>query len=138
VYDAAGRVARERLEVERLGDHALAGEGGVAMDQDRERPVGVVLRLRAVAIRLLRPCPALDDRVYVFEVARVRGQRDLDLLALRRRIDALGALVVLDVAGSAPRPRGHDVYVLLPLELGEDLPVGTADRVREHVQPPAV
>ena len=34
---AAGRVAVERLQVERLGDHALAGEGGVAVEQQRHR-----------------------------------------------------------------------------------------------------
>ena len=44
---AAGRVARERLQVERLGHDALAREGGVAVDQHRQHRVGVVGRARA-------------------------------------------------------------------------------------------
>ena len=39
VDGAADRVAIERLEVERLRDHALGGEGGVAMEDHRDRRV---------------------------------------------------------------------------------------------------
>ena len=46
--------------------------------------------------------------------------------------------MVLDVAGAAARARRHDVDVLLALELGQDLGVRPADRVRQHVQPAAV
>ena len=42
VQRAAGRVAVERREVERLGDDALAGERRVAVDQDRQRDRRVV------------------------------------------------------------------------------------------------
>jgi hypothetical protein len=40
---AAGGVALQRLEVERLGDHALSGEGCVAVQQDRNRCHRIVL-----------------------------------------------------------------------------------------------
>ena len=43
VDGAAGRVALQRLEVERLGHHALAGERGVAVEQQRDRGHRVVL-----------------------------------------------------------------------------------------------
>ena len=69
--DAAGGVAVERLEVERLGHHALAREGGVAVDQERQRAAREVLGLRLVALGLLRAGAALDDRVDELEVARV-------------------------------------------------------------------
>ena len=62
----------------------------------------------------------------------------LDPLALGSHVAALGTLVVLDVAGTAARPNGHHVDVLLTLELGEDLGIGPPDCVGEHVQPPAV
>ena len=43
VQRAADAVAVERLEVERLGDDALAGERGVAVDHDRHRARRVAL-----------------------------------------------------------------------------------------------
>ena len=72
VHGAADVVAGELGEVERLGDHALAGERGVAVDQHRQHAVVVDV----VAAILLGLGHAFDDRVDRFEVARVRGERD--------------------------------------------------------------
>ena len=52
VQRAAGRVAGEPREVERLGDDALAGEGCVSMDEDCERQVRIVAALGRVVVRL--------------------------------------------------------------------------------------
>ena len=108
------------------------------MDQHRQRAAGEVLRLRLVALGLLRTGAALDDGVDELEVAGVGRERDADLLALVRPVGAGRPLVVLDVARPAARARRHDVEVLVALELRQDLRVGPPDRVREHVQPPAV
>ncbi len=84
VHRAADPIAGEAGEVQRLGDDALAGERGVAVDEQRED--GVVVdpadhrRRRAVGRRgqpvLLGPGHALDDRVDGLEVRRVRRHRD--------------------------------------------------------------
>ena len=79
VERAAGRVPLEALQVERLRDDALAGERGVAVDEDREGDRRVVQRRAARAIGLLGARPALDDGVDRLEVARVRCDRDVDL-----------------------------------------------------------
>ena len=134
---AARRVALEALEVERLCNDALTGERGVTVDQDRERDGRVVQPCPARAIGLLCAGPALDDGRDRLEVARVRGDRDLDLAA-RREAGPRGGQVVLDVAAA---PFGIDderVVRPLPLELAEHGLVGAADGVDEGVQPAAV
>ena len=83
VERAAGRVALEALQVERLRDDPLAGEGGVAVDQHRQRDRRVVQPGAARAVGLLGARPALDDGVDRLEVARVRRDRDLDLAGSR-------------------------------------------------------
>ena len=55
---AAGAVARQLREVQRLGDQPLAGEGGVAVDQDRDAQPAVPV----VEPALLGADAALDDR----------------------------------------------------------------------------
>ena len=72
-----------------------------------------------------------------FEVAGVGRERHRDL-AGRRLARALGAEVVLDVAGAALRVGRDGLERALALELAEDRLVGTAEHVREHVQAPAV
>ena len=135
---AAGRVAVERLQVERLGDHSLPGEGGVAVEQDRDRRVRVAVNVRPLAGRLGGPGRPFDDRVHILEVARVGLQPDDDRLSLGELVGPLGAVVVLDVAGPALRDRGDRLQRGGALELGEDRLVGAPEVVREHVQPPAV
>jgi hypothetical protein len=54
VQRPAGRVAGERAQVERLGDDPLRGEGGVAVDQHRQRHRRLVQRLRGAPVGLLR------------------------------------------------------------------------------------
>ena len=137
VQRAAGRVAGEILQVERLGDDPLARERGVAVDEDRERDARVVDARPGAAVGLLGARPPLDDRVDRLEVARIGGERDGDLAGLRRP-RALGAMVVLDVSASPLRIGGDRLARPLALELAQDLLVGDADRVGEDVQPAAV
>ena len=137
VQRAAGRVAAEPLEVERLGDDALGRERRVAVDQDRERDTRVVRTGARRAIGLLGPGQALDDGVDGLEVARVGGERDGDV-ARRRISPSLSAEVVLDVAALAGRLRLQSVERPLALELAQDRVVRTADHVGEDVEPAAV
>jgi hypothetical protein len=94
---AAGRVAGEVLQVERLGDDALAGERGVPVHEYGERAPGVVIDLGNLVIRLDRAGLALDDGVDVLEVAGVRRQPDGHVAPVRVA-DALGAQVILHVS----------------------------------------
>ncbi len=135
---AADGVAVERLEVERLRDDALAGERGVAVQDDRDRGVGVLVGVRALAGGLRRAGGAGDDGVDELQVRWVGLQPHGDRLAAQQLVGALGAVVVLDVAGPALGDRGDRLERLGALELGEDRPVRAAEVVREHVEPAAV
>ena len=128
---AAGAVAAQLGQVQRLGDHALAGERGVAVDEQRQHRVPLELEVDAV---LLGPHDALEHRVDRLQVRRVRGHRHRGrVLAVRGGELAGLAQVVLHVAGAVRRLR-----VEVPLELGEDLLVRLADDVGQHVEPAAV
>ena len=130
VHGAAGAVAAQLRQVQRLGHDALAGERGVAVQQHRQHGEALLALVDAV---LLGADDALEHRVDRLEVRRVGGQVDLGLAAVRGGELALGAEVVLHVAGALHRPR-----VLVALELAEDLAVGLAGEVGEHVEPAAV
>ena len=135
------RVALQRLQVERLGDHALGREGGVAVQQHRHRALRVVLELGAVEVGLQVAGAAGDDRVDELEVARVRVEADGDLLAVGGLVDAAVAVVVLDVAGAAVGDRGDRldrVDPLRALELGEDRLDRAAEVVGEDAEAAAV
>ena len=80
VEGAAGAVAFELGEVEGLGDHPLAGEGGVAVDQDRQHQLLAVLAV----IILAGPALPLYHRVDGLEVAGVAGHGQVDAGRLRR------------------------------------------------------
>ncbi len=137
VQRPARRVAGEAFEVERLRDDALARERCVAVDQDRQGDGRVVDALAGRSVGLLGTREALDHGVDRLEMARVGRERDGDL-AGRRRVHALGAEVVLHVARAALGIADDGGDRPLAFELAQDLLVGLADRVREHVQPPAV
>ena len=125
---AAGLVAGELREVQRLGDQPLAGEGGVAVDQDRHAQPAVPV----LEPPLLGPHPPLDDRVDRLQVARVGRQGQVDRLLVRRDVIGREAQVILDVAVAG------DGLGQVPLELVEDHPVRLVEDVRQHVEPPAV
>ncbi len=94
VHRAAGVVALELGEVQRLGDHALAGEGGVAVDQHREDHVVGALASGV----LLGAGDAHEHGIDRLEVAGVGSDLDGDLAAVGRAVDPAGPEVILDVS----------------------------------------
>ncbi len=130
VHSAAGAVAAKLGQVQRLGHHALAGEGRVAVHEYRQHAEALLAFVDDV---LLGPHDALEYRVDRLEVARVGRQRHRDLGTVRGGVGALRAQVVLHVAGAVRRAR-----VDVALELSEDLAVALPDDVGQHVQPAAV
>src|SRR3954462_4561480 len=78
------------------------------------------------------------DRVDELEVRRVALEVDEDRVAAGQLVGALGAVVVLDVAGPALRDRGDGLERRRALELGEDRLVRAAEVVGQHVEPAAV
>ena len=125
----AGRVAGEVREIQRLGDDALPREGGVAVDQHGDHAVAAQIA-RAPLLRARAP---LDHGIDGLEVRRVRREREVHALPGAHHAVVRVALVVLDVA----RAEGA-VDQRVVLELGEDRVERLAQRVREHVEAPAV
>ena len=136
VDGAAGGVARQARQVERLGHHALGGEGRVAVEQDRHDRGWVLGRDGGGSVRLLGAGAPLDHRVDGFQVAGVGCQRDAHGAARRRGHLAVRAQVVLHVVEAAlgrQRTRG-----LACLELGEDRLQTDAHDVAQDVEAAAV
>jgi hypothetical protein len=130
---AARAVAGERMQVERFRDDALAGECGVAVDQDRHRRVRIEVPLVGGGRRAGH---AFQHRIDRFEMARVRRHAELDLPASRRdhvaRADVIlhvsAVLGVFFLVAATSRFR----------ELREDLVIRLAEHVRQHVQSAAM
>ncbi len=129
MYRAPHPVAGQGGEIERLGHHALAGEGGVAVDEHGQRR-GV---LGVAPDVLLGPGHALHHRVDRFQMGRVGSQRQGQRPSIRGGVDAGRAQVVLHVA----RPLGER-RIQVAFELPEDLAVGLAHRIGQHVEPAPV
>ena len=133
---AAGVVPRQRLQVEDFRDDALAGEGRIAVNQNRRGTLGIVARNAVRMIGLQRARASLDDRIDRFEMARIVGEHHVDLLALGRDELAGRAVVVLYVA--------HHVVVaqlaaiLRGFELGHDFFVRHVRKMRDHVEAAAM
>ena len=116
-------------EVERLGHHALAREGGVTVHEDRQHGEAIGVG-GGVAERTRH---ALHHGVDRLEVAGVGGERERDVVAGGREVLAGGPEVVLHVAGALGARR-----VELALEFAEHLRVRLAHDARQHVEAPAV
>ncbi len=112
--------------VQHFLDDALRGDRGVAVDQHRQHLVAA----RVAAAVLARAHRALDDGVHRFEVRRVERERQVHRSAGRDHVRR-EALVVLDVAG-------RELLRVLALEFREEVRGHLAERVDEHVEPPAM
>ncbi len=124
-----GAVSGKLRELEGLGHHALAGEGGVAVDEHRQHVEAPVCAQHV----LLGPHHPLDHGVDRLEMRGVRRQRDRELGPGPGHELARRPLVVLDV------PRALDrLGIEIALELPEDLAVGLAHDVGQDVQPAPV
>ena len=135
---AAGVVGAEPRQVERFGHDALAGEGGIAMDQDRHAAGRLELRRsRFVSGRSRSSRHPEHHGIDRLEMTGIRRHRDDDVHCGAAFDRSPRAGVILDVAG--PRHvflehlAGHRL-----LELGEDLRVRLVQDVRHHVEAAAV
>ena len=134
----ADAVAAQARQAEHLGDHALAGKGRVAMQQQRQH-LGALFQRHDLLARaaedlvLLGARLAHHDRVDDLEVRRVGGQRQMHLVAVELAVRR-GAEMVLHVA------RALDVVggVGTALELVEDRAVRLGHDLGEHVEPAAM
>ena len=132
---AAGRVAGKSREIEGLRDDALARERGVSVQQDRERDVHVELHRRTAPIRLVRAGATLDDRIHRFQMAGIGRNHHGDVLAARRVVHPLSAVVILHVTGTGVPPfRFSRLLAATALELCEDRFIWNVHDVRQHVE----
>ena len=130
VQGAAGGVSLQVCHLQGLHDDALAGKRCVTVNQDGQNRVALNALL-AVDV-LLSADNTLEHGVSGFEVRGVSGHVHLGLLAGIGGEDALGAEVVLHVTRTALVGSGGSG------ELTEDLSVGLARDVGQHVQTTAV
>ncbi len=79
---AAGAVAARARHGEAFGDHALAGEGGVAVQQHGDHRAAGDLGVAVAELDLLGARLAQHHRVDGFEVRGVRGERQVDAVAV--------------------------------------------------------
>ena len=76
---AAGAVAAKRRKGKGLGNNALSGEGGIAMQQDSHD----FLAFGIPALFLLGPHSADHDRIDNLEMRRVRRKAEMNGLAIK-------------------------------------------------------
>jgi hypothetical protein len=126
---AAGAMAAQARKAEAFGDDALAGEGRIAVDQQRQH----LLALAVLQLVLLGAHLAEHDRVDDLEMRRVGRQRQVHLVAVELAVGR-GAEVVLHVARALDLVGGPGAA----LELVEDRPVRLAEHLGEDVQPAAM
>ncbi len=138
VEGAARRVAREVVQVEGLRDDALAGERRVAVQQDGERHRRVVRPVLRRAVGLLGARATLDDGVHGLEVAGVRapGATPTFPCGVVRVPWAARWYLTSPVPPSGSAETAS--IVRSPSNSRRIVLVRHPDRVREHVQPPAV
>ena len=131
VHRAAGAVALQVGEAEAFRHHALAGEGGVAMHQERQHRNAHVRRIAMLV--LLGADLAHHHGIDDFQMRRVRRQRQMDAVAVELAVGR-GAEVILDVAGAFDRVG----IGRAALELVEQRAVRLAHHLRQHVEAAAM
>ena len=133
----AGVIALHAREAEAFPDDALAGKGGVAVDQHRQDllvlGIAVFVAADVVAEGLLGADLAQHHRVHRFQVAGVGYQAHVHLDPVELAVGA-GAQVVFHVA------RTTHVFGVgrAAREFVEDHAIGLGHHVGEHVKPAAV
>ena len=123
--DAAAGEERARLrQLQRFHDDALAREGRIAVDQDRQhaRAGGVAAAFLACAHR------TFDHRIHDLEMRGIERQRHVHIAAGRAQIRR-EALVVLHVARAL-----HVRGVVLAFEFVEQHRGRLAEQVHQHVE----
>ena len=126
---SAGAIALHLADGEALGHHALAGEGGVAVQQQGQDVAAACGRILAQLEGLLGPGLAEHHRVDDLQVAGIRRQGQVDGIAVEGPVGR-GAQVVLHIAGALDvRGQGRSA-----LKLVEDHVVGLGHHRRQDVQ----
>ena len=127
--DPPVRVAFELRQIEGLEHDALAGEGRVAMDQDRDH----LLAACVAEVRLLGARYPFDHRVDELEMARVRAEREVHgLSAARGEIGGVAHMVFHVALAQA------GIGLIGALELGEKIFGLLAEDIDQHVEPAPV
>ncbi len=129
VQRAADAVPAQARQAEAFGDHALSGEGRIAVQEERQH----LFALLVVALVLLCPDLAEHDGIDDLEMGGIGGQRQVHAILVELAIGG-GAEMVFHVA------RALDLVGVgrASLELVEDRPVGLAHDIGEHVQASAM
>ena len=128
VNGAADGVSGQVGVVHGLGENALSGECGVAVDEQRK-----IFFASAFAGAVLLGARAADgDGIDGFEMARIRDQVDVNLAAAARDVFAGGAHVIFHVAGAENAAR-VDIF-----ESGKDFLRRTLGDVGDDVEASAM
>ena len=133
---AADVVAGQPRQVQRLRDDTLAGEGGVAVNEDRQR--ARMLQPWCTGLRGVGGCGARhpdDHRIDELEMTRVGRHGDDELASLVH--GHAGAGVVLHVARPA-EILAERLVAIGVFELAQNLRVPFLQDVRKDVEAPAV
>ena len=125
---ATGSITFQLREIQRLRYHALSGERGVAVNQNRNHALASSIAQPV----LLGPHQTFHYRVHGFQMAGIECHRHHDFAPRGRLPHAARAQVILHVT-RALRAIRVDAF-----KLGEHLHHGLADDVRKHVQASAV
>ena len=126
---AADAVSGEVGEIQGFGDHALSGEGGVSVEQQRQDAGAVVV----AELALFRARLAEDERVDRLKVRGVRRQREMNAPSGEGAVGG-GAEVILHIAGAALKFG----FGRLAAELGEDGGEGFIHDIGEDIEASAV
>ena len=138
MHRAADAMTAQARQAEAFGDHALAGKGGIAMQQQRHHlsPLGQRDDVAFEDLRhlvLLGAGLAHDHRIDDFEMRRVGRQRQMHLVAVELAVRG-STEMVLHVARAFDVVRGGGAA----LELVEHRAVRLAHDVGQHVQTAAM
>ncbi len=94
VQGAVGLVTLQPHQGETLGHHALAGEGGVAVQQQRQDLAATALGVLAHVEGLLGARLAQHHRIDDLQVGRVGGQRQVDVVAVEAPVGRRAQMVL--------------------------------------------
>ena len=130
MHRTAGAVAAQPRQAEAFGDDALAGEGRIAVDQQRQHlhALDIIVELILLGANL-----AEHDGIDDLEMRRIGGQRQMHLVAVEFAVRR-GAQMVFDVA----RPLDLVGRGRAALEFVEDHAVRLAHHLAQHVEAAAM
>src|SRR5208283_2231335 len=122
-------IALQLGHVEGFGHNSLAREGRISMDQNGQHQSAVpVSELLLPGVR-----QSFEDRVNCFQVTRVIGEKDSQLLSVSQLQVGHVSPVVLYVSGPVKRLR-----IVMLFEFAEKMLIELIENVNLYIQPPPV